>query len=181
MPPRTPDDVRDAILADIRAGQKSCRQIARDHKISPATVSALAKAAHIPDAFERSHTKRASEARAFDAKAARAELIEQLYGDAQRFRQRAWDPYTTPVVAGNAVTLVTLNQPPLRDQQAAYVALAVCVDKALVLEAKDDDQGAGAGRTMINDLFGAFQLAYHQQVVEERAVDLTAPTEQGAE
>lgn len=180
MPSRTPEHVRDAILADIRAGQKSCRQIARDHGVSASTVSGLARSAHIPEAFERSHTKNASAARSFDAKAARAELIEQLYGDAQRLRQRAWDPYTTVVGSGDATTLVTLKMPPLRDQQSAYTAIAIAIDKAAAMESRDDDGGAGAGKTMVNDLFGAFRLAYHQQVAEAQAdVDLSAPTEQG--
>jgi transposase-like protein len=181
VPARTPDDVRDAILADIRAGQKSARRIAKDHQVAPSTVTKLAAEAHIPAAFERSNTKTraATEARRFDAKAARAEMIEQLYGDAQRLRARAWEPYTVVVGSGDSMALVTLKQPPLRDQQAAYTGLAICLDKALVLEAKDDDQGAGAGKTMINDLFEAFQLAYHQQITEEREVDLTAATEEG--
>lgn len=185
MPSRTPDHVRDAILADIRAGKKSCRQIARDHHVAPSTVSALGR--EISDtAFVRSDTKnapteRATAARVFDARQARSELIEQLYGDAQRFRARAWDPYTVVVGSGPSTQLVTLKQPPLRDQQAAYTGLAIALDKALALEGKDDDGGAGAGKTMVNDLFGAFALAYHQQITEEREVDLTAATDTGTD
>jgi hypothetical protein len=183
MPARTPDDVRAAIADDIRAGTKSCRRIAKDHGVAPSTVLKVADEFGLT--FERSQpekTAAATAARVFDAKAARAELLEQLYGDAQGFRRRMWGAYTTVVGSGPGTQLVTLKQPPLREQQSAMVAIGIAIDKALKLEEKDDDQGASLGQTMINDLMGVLKLAHHQQVTEEQhGVDLAAPTEQGTD
>lgn len=64
---------------------------------------------------------------------------------------------------------MTTKLPPLRDQQAGYTALAICVDKAAKLEAVDSDGGAAVGRTMIGDLRTALGLAYDALGDEEAA------------
>ncbi|MCM2394348.1 hypothetical protein [Streptomyces albipurpureus] len=74
MPPRIPADTRAAILADIQAGHLSCRAIAKAHGVSPSTVSKLAADAIPVDAFERSQTKKATEAATADAASRRAVL-----------------------------------------------------------------------------------------------------------
>lgn len=177
MPPPLNDTKRASILADIQARQLSRNAIARKHHVSPGTVSNIAKAAHVTDAFDRSKTENATRARVFDAKAARARLIEDLYGDAQRLRARAWEPYTQIVSGPAGPELVTTKLPPLRDQQAGYTALAICVDKALKLEAIDSDQGTEAGKTMIGDLRSALGLAYDALEAQEQA---EAGADQGA-
>ena len=170
MPAPLSDEVRAAILADIADGKLSRNKIAEKHGVSRGTVTNLAKA-HVGDtAFDRTHAEKGARARAFDARAARAELIEQLYGDAQRFRERAWSPYTQVVTGPMGPEFVTTKLPPLRDQQAGYTSLAITLDKALTLERHDSDEGSAAGKTMVNDLFGAFELAYHQIVAEDEAV-----------
>lgn len=77
MPPRIPDDQREAILADIKSGLPR-NEIARKHKRSGSTVSGIAKQAGLTDAFDRSEIKNATEARQADDHAKRA----QLAGDA---------------------------------------------------------------------------------------------------
>ncbi len=184
MPTRTSEHVREAIIADIRAGVLSCRAIARKHKVAASTVSALAREARISAPFERSQakTREATAARRFDARAARTALIEQLYDDASRMRERAWAPYTQVVGTGPATMLVTTKLPPMREQREAFTALGIALDKAMALEARDDDGGSATGRTMINDLFGAFKLAYHQQSAPvEPDVDLSAATDTGTD
>lgn len=163
------EQTRAAVLADIKAG-KACRAIAREHGVSPAYVSKLAR--EVPgDSFDRSRTQQAAAAKAFDAKAARKAAIEELYGDFEKFRSRAWGEYTQVIVGPQGPELVTTKQPPIRDQQAAFTAAAICLDKALVLERHDDTQGAEAGKTMINDLFGALGMAYHRIIAEEQQID----------
>lgn len=164
------DTTRDAVMAAINAGG-SCRGIAREHKVSPGYVSKLAKAMGASDAFDRTRTEPASQARKFDAKAARAAAVEALYGDFERFRQRIWSPYTQLGSGPGGTELITTLLPSLRDQQSGIVAAAVCLDKALILERHDDTQGAEAGNTMINELFGALGMAYHRIVEREDVVD----------
>jgi hypothetical protein len=65
VPAPLSDRKRNAILADIEAGQKSRNQIARDHKVSVSSVTKLAPA----NAFDRSQTKKATAAKQVDHKA----------------------------------------------------------------------------------------------------------------
>ncbi|MEU6033983.1 hypothetical protein ABZ801_01095 [Actinomadura sp. NPDC047616] len=160
MPPRLSDDVRAAIIADIDSGQLSRNAIARKHGVAPSVVTKLARQAGNPKAFDRTNTAKATEAAQMDAKALRASLIADLYADAQRFRARSWEPYTQVISGPDGPELVTTKLPPLRDQQAGYTALAICLDKALKLESVDADNGAEAGRTMVGELRAALGLAY---------------------
>ncbi|MGW9210962.1 helix-turn-helix domain-containing protein [Embleya sp. NPDC055664] len=66
MPPRIDDTVRAAILADVAAGTLSCRVIAKQHGVSPSTVSKLAAEAGPADAFERTQTQKATAAATVD-------------------------------------------------------------------------------------------------------------------
>lgn len=169
MPPRIDDETRAKILKDIKARKLSRNAIARKHGVSVGTVTNIAKAAGLTSAFDRSNhkTARATQAAKFDAEAARAQLVVDLYADAQRFRRRAWDPYTQIVSGPAGAELVTTKLPPLRDQQAAYTALAIAVDKAMKLEAADTGDGAKEGKTMIGDLRAALGLAYDALEAQE--------------
>ncbi|KAB2344869.1 hypothetical protein [Actinomadura rudentiformis] len=168
MPPPLDDATRTAIIADIRAGEKSRNAIARDHGVSWGVVSKLARQIGENNAFNRSSTAKAVEAARTDAKALRVTLIADLYADAQRFRARSWEPYTQVITGPDGPQFVTTKLPPLRDQQAGYTALAICLDKALKLEAVDSDGGAEAGRTMVSELREALGLAYTQLVGDEQ-------------
>ncbi|MBO2461167.1 helix-turn-helix domain-containing protein [Actinomadura violacea] len=162
MPPRIDDETRAKILKAIKAGKLSRNAIARKYGVSVGTVTNIAKAANLTSAFDRSKSKtaRATQARKFDALAARAKLLVDLYGDAQRFRERAWSPYTQIVTGPLGTELVTTKLPPIRDQQAAYTAMAIALDKALKIESVNTGDGAEQGKTMIGDLRAALGLAY---------------------
>jgi hypothetical protein len=181
MTARLSEDKRRAILDDIRAAQLGCNAIAKKHHVSPSVVSVLARDHGLTfDRRERSRakTRAATEAHKFDAKAARSAMLEKLHGDAELLRQRAWQPYTTVIGSGDTARFVTMKLPPLRDQREAYVALAICLEKALLLEQHDDTSGLAAAKTMINDLMGAFKLAHYQRVAEESGdVDPSASTD----
>ena len=167
MGARIPDEQRQQILAAIRAGAQSCRSIAKAFGVSPATVSALARDNGL--SFERSEgkTRAATRARIFDAKVARADMIERLHGDAERLRQRAWQPCTMLVGSGTAAAWVTTNLPSFRDQQAAYTSLGIALDKAMALERYDDDAGLTAGQTMLGDLMSALGVVHARIVAED--------------
>ena len=109
MPKPLPPKKRAAILADIKAGQKSRNQVARDHGVSTSTVSGIAKQANLTEAFDRSGTEAATRARVIDCKAAREQLKSDLLADAQRFRERAWSPYQVVVSTPEGAEVVTLD------------------------------------------------------------------------
>lgn len=159
--PRIPDETRAAILADIKAGAKSCRAIARDHSVSAAYVSKLAKDEIATDAFERerSRTEKGTRARAFDARAARAQLAADLLADAQELRQRARSPYTYYERGSDGPELVTLPLPPLRDTREAYVAIGIALQRHLELERHDSDNGVEGAKSMLGALADALRVA----------------------
>jgi transposase-like protein len=167
VPPRLSDQAREAITADIRAGALSRNAIARKHEVSPSLVTKLAREAGQPEAFERQRTAKAVAAAQVDAKALRAALVADLYADAQRFRARSWEPYTQIVTGPSGPELVTTKLPPLREQQAAYTALAIAIDKAMKIEAATTGDGAEQGKTMIGDLRAALGLAYEAMETQE--------------
>lgn len=180
MPPPIEDDKREAILTDIRAAQLGRNAIATKHDVSTTTVTKIAKQEGITGAFSREQTEKATRARQFDAKAARAQLIEDLYGDAQRFRARSWAEYTQVVSSPTGPELVVTELPPLRDQQAGYTALGIALDKAAKLEGVDAGQAAGKAKTMLGDLRSALAMAY-DAMVDEPAQDAQDGVEQGEE
>lgn len=166
MPKPLSQDLRNAITADIKAGKKR-NQIARDHHVSGSTVTKIAT--QLTDAegqpvgdFDRSQTEKATRAKRFDSAAARAQLVEDLYGDAQRFRARGWAPYTQIVSGPAGAELVTTKMPPLRDQQSAYTSLGICVDKAAKLEAADASDGSASAKSLLGQIGQALNLAAEQ-------------------
>lgn len=155
MPKPLEPEKRAAILEDIQAGQKSARQIARDHEVSVGSVTNIAKGAGVDGAFERSRTENATRARVIDCKAAREQLKQDLLADAQRFRQRAWSKYQVVVGTPTGAEIVTLDLPPLQDARAAYTALGIAVDKSLRLEQHDtDSSGMSAVDEWLRSLLG---------------------------
>lgn len=150
---RISDQQRAAILQDVQAGTKSCRQIAKDHGVSQATVSELAKAEGITDAFNRAQTEKATAARAADCRARREALKEALLDDAEKLRQRAWSPYE--IVVDNRNTgpqHITLDLPPLQDVRAAYNAISLAIDKSVKLEQYDATGGDVDAKSMLGAL-----------------------------
>lgn len=159
MPRRLPDDVRDAILNDIRAGKKSAAQIAKDHGVAQSTVSLTAKRAGLTDAFDRSLTEKATRAKQADCRALREQLKLDLLGDAQRLRKRAWSKYQVAVGTGEGTEIVTLELPPLMDVRAAYTSIGICVDKSIAVERHDTDSGVDQARSMLAGLSDALGAA----------------------
>ena len=144
---RIGDKKRARVLADIQSGEDPLAAIARRHGVSASTVRRIAKEA------------RQAAAGSFDARAARAQLIRDLYADAQRFRARSWDPYTQIVVGAMGPELVTTKMPPLRDQQAGYTALLACINQAVSLEEVDTGDSTAEAKSLLAGLAGALGVA----------------------
>jgi transposase-like protein len=152
MPARIPDRKRARIVADIKA-EKPRNQIARDHGVSPSTVTLIARQAGLGSAFDRSKTLKASRAKAIDNKAKRAQLASDLLDDAQKLRARAWEPYPVPMMGPEGAETVELTLPPLPDVRAAYTAIGIQVDKGLAIERHDkSDDGVDHAKSMLGQL-----------------------------
>lgn len=164
MAARIPDEKRAAILADIRAGQMSCRAIARGHGVSDHAVRKIAKEAGITDAWSRDQTKNATRARVADMSARRAELAERMLNLAEHFASRATSPYTVVIATREEVIHEQLSEPPLPDVQRAMTAVGIAIDKHLALVRHDGDSGGDvdAARSLLSDLGLALGIAADQ-------------------
>lgn len=137
MPPRLSDELRAAILADIEAGKKSARQIARDHDVSVGTVSKIAKDERVDGAFERSQTKKAVQASTIDYAARRAALAGRQLTLAEKAVEHAIDTLSEASAA-----------------QAAVIA-GVAIDKHRLLDQYDaDTQGLAAVDAWLKAMIG---------------------------
>jgi transposase-like protein len=124
---------RAAILADIDAGM-SCRAASRKHGVSQSTVSRLAKD-HDRN-FERSQTKKATEAAKIDHAAVLVKLAAR-----------------SASVAGDI--LASFEAMGLDDWKAVSphtraIALGICADKARELAPDDDEAQAAAAKSVLS-------------------------------
>lgn len=161
---------RAAILDDIRAGLKSNRQIAKDHSVTPSTVTSIAQAEGITDAFDRTQTEKATQAHAIDCRARREMLKAALLEDAEKLRDRAWSEYE--VVVDNrqlGPQTMRLDLPPLQDVRAAYAAIGIAIDKSVRLEQYDSTDSDVDAKSMIGDLAEGIRKWAHANPESEGA------------
>jgi hypothetical protein len=157
VPAPLPDRLRRAILADIGAGQKSRNQIARDHKVSVSSVTKLAPAG----SFDRSKTKRATEARVEDLKALRAVTSRRFLDEANKALDRLNEEYLVHAFGGkdNDYNEHTLQLPPAGEARNLMTAAAVAFDKHLAADKHDADTGTEGARSVLGALGEALQVA----------------------
>lgn len=130
---------RAAIIADLKA-EKLCNQIAREHGVSPSTVSKIAQ--ENGRDFERSKTKRATESRTVDHHADRIRLA----GRHLKLSEKILDYYDT------------LNTDDIAAMPAPTVAalLGINTDKFKALLPPDTDQTRHADvDKWLDDISGA--------------------------
>jgi transposase-like protein len=162
VPPRIPDDKRALILTDIRSGDKALRQIARDHHISPGTVANIARENGETGAFERTSTKRATEAKVADNRARRAELSQRFLDEAQWFLEQLHRPHTVFNIGGkdNVYTEHTMAQPPTTDLRNLIVSAATAYDKHLAQDRHDAGGNVNEVTGLLSALFGKLQAEH---------------------
>lgn len=158
MPRPLPDRKRAAILADIEAGQKSRNQIARDHGVSVSTVTKLAP----PGSFDRSLTKRATEAKVADMKAWRAETSRRFLEEANKALDRLGAPYTVHAFAGKdgLYREHQLDLPPAGELRNLMTAAAVAFDKHLAADRHDAGGNVGEVASLLGTLFDGLQARH---------------------
>lgn len=175
MPPRIPDDVRGAILADIQSGQNlSTRRIAGRHGVSDRFVRTVATENGITDAWTREHTESATRARLADLKERRSLLAAGLLDDAEALRDRAWAEYEHVASGKDGVETVDLVLPPLSEVRNAYAAIGIATDKHLALLKYDADTSSSETRSLLAGLGEALTTAAAQLPDEPPSGD-TAP------
>lgn len=147
---------REAILDAIRAGGTR-NAIARDHDVSVGSVTNIAKAANLTDAFDRSATKNATAAVVADNKARRARIAEKFLQRAEELLDAMDKPHIVFSFGGrdNVFNSKELARPPVSDIRSMMTAAAVAVDKSVVIEKHDDDaQGLAAVDAWLRDIVG---------------------------
>lgn len=163
MPPRLSDTKRAAILADIRAG-KPRNQIARDHKVSPSTVTGIANKGVGATAFDRSLTKNATEAAVADNRARRAETSRRFLDKANEFLDQMDQPYTVFAFGGkdNSYNEHTLDRPPIPELRNLMVASATAFDKHLLADRHDSGERVESAKSLIGAIAAGLNAAYDQ-------------------
>lgn len=168
MPRPLADNVRAAILTDIRAGKLSRNAIAKKHGVGAGTVTRLAQDAAGPTPFDRSKTVQATRAREADTAEARAELAARrtafavrLQGVAEAEADRLHAPTLYWDWGGKDHTYAQKVQPEptAGDRRAIMGSIAVAVDKSLRLVPPTED-GAAESRSAISDLLAGLTANY---------------------
>lgn len=158
MPARISDDRRAAILADIQAG-KPRNQIARDHNVSAGTVTNIANQGGVTDAFDRSATKRATEAAVADNRAVRAVVSRRFLDKASEILDQMDKPYTVHAFGGkdNTFNSETLDRPPAGELRNLMVTAATAFDKHLAADRHDaeGEQGMAAVDQWLRSIVGS--------------------------
>ncbi|GAA4928833.1 hypothetical protein GCM10023224_05190 [Streptomonospora halophila] len=158
---RITDDTRTAIINDIRNGG-TCRGIARDHGVSPASVANIAKEADLTDAFERTATERATRAKQADNRARRAQLASDLLNDAARLREQLWEATTIGAFGGREGDWheAQVPEPPFTDKRAILAGVQTAVRSHVELEKVDTGSGAEAAASMLSKLAVGLKQAW---------------------
>lgn len=151
MPPappnRLPPEVRQAVIDDLKSGQFGRNEIARRNNIGQSTVTKIAREEGLSATKKTDITEQATRAMAVDNRARREMLKEQMYGDIQRLRVRAWSPWSREVVTKEGIETLSADLPPLPEVLAAYKAIQVNLDgifKLEALESQTEDSAQGA-------------------------------------
>lgn len=152
MPPPLDPAKREQIAQAIRDGGTR-NAIARDHDVSPSTVTMIAKQERIDGAFDRSATAPAREAAIADAKNRRANLRVALANDMARLREQLWEPARIHNFNKDGEhTSVLLDEPTFGDKRALTQSIKALGDTMLALEKADSGGGVEEAAGLIRDL-----------------------------
>lgn len=145
MAPKLSDTERQAIRADIEAGELSRNAIALKHNRSLGTVTRIAQAEIGDTAFDRSKTKHATRAREADSAARRAGITAALLDDVDFFRDKFRQDWTkTLVVPGAGTARVEADSAEIATGlQRLMTSVGIALDKHMALD-KHDAGDAGS-------------------------------------
>lgn len=139
---RLPDEVRQAVVDDLKSGQFGRNEIARRNNVGKSTVTYIANRENLDSTRHTTITEEATRAMSATNKQRREQLKEQMYGDIQRLRVRAWSPWSREVVTKEGIESLTAELPPLPEVLAAYKAIQLNLDGIFKLDALDAANGS---------------------------------------
>jgi hypothetical protein len=141
MPKALAPDKRERILADIRAGGKSRNQIARDHQVSVGSVTNLSRTVS-DHAFDRSATKKATEAAVADSAALRAATSRRFLVKANELLDQMDEPFLAFSFGGreNSYNEHQFGKPTVDALRTMMTTAAIAFDKHMAQE-KHDSSG----------------------------------------
>jgi hypothetical protein len=114
--------------------------VAKATGVSTWSVSKICAEAKPAITFDRTAIAVAAEARTIDLKALRVSASSDLLVDFGRLRERAWSPYTVKTTDGNGTVIsYEVEERPARDMKDLYLAMAIVLDKHMVLDKYDSD------------------------------------------
>lgn len=142
----TPQE-RQAIIADIKAGELSRNAIAKKHHRGPATITDIAKKAGLANAFDRSETENATKAAQIDAKARRLEISREFLEKAGQLLAKIDQQHLAFSFGGrdNVYRDKMLKRPPPAEIRNLMISAATAFDKHMAADKHDSDtQGLSA-------------------------------------
>jgi hypothetical protein len=126
--------------------------IAREMGVAPVCVSRTAE--YLGLTFDRSRIQAATEARLADLAERRSLLAEDLLDDAEKLRQRLWEPAVVYAFGGSANTYAEehVSEPPPADKRALMATAATAIDRVLKLVPPEASSGADDAKSMLGKL-----------------------------
>lgn len=158
-------------VAKLHAAGLGRNEIARNIRRNVASVTKIANELGL--SFDRSATRAATAAKVFDAKARRAQLMQDLIADAEKLRAEIWQPCEYVDHGGKDFDEArwTLPTPTAADKLKLMQAARTALDGSLRIEVHDADGGAGESNSMLDALAAGLGAAYEQ--LKNRATDDT--------
>lgn len=144
LPNRLPPEIRQAVIDDLKSGQYGRNEIARRNNVGKSTVTYIANRENLDSTRHTTITEEATRAMSATNKQRREQLKEQMYGDIQRLRVRAWSRWSREVVTKDGIESLEAELPPLPEVLAAYKAIQLNLDGIFKLDALDAGQGETA-------------------------------------
>lgn len=173
---RFTDDEREAIAQAIRDKPEgtSASALARQLGVSKTTVTTIAKENGLDDAFDRSKTANATAAKQHDNRARRAALVQAYLDDAEKIRERLWQPAEAINPLGG---LLEFRLPPGRDTRDLVMAGTSLVKATIEVEKHDQgDGGADDAKSMLGRMVTGLAVLYDREAL---AGEAAAPPERG--
>lgn len=139
MPPALDDKKRKAIERDLRKKTPGSRnEIARRHGVAPGTVTKIANTIGV--GFDRTQTKRATEARAIDLAAEAQSLSELMLANAREQFDRLKRKYLVYNIGGGFNTYtghyIAPEDIPIEVVRNVHTIAGIAIDKALKVHAQ---------------------------------------------
>jgi hypothetical protein len=146
--------VRAAIVAELHQGRRQTH-IARRHGVSAVSVKRIRIRAGLQprssDAL-RVAAARARGVRLLHVSWRQARMVVELLEDAQKLREQLWQPTMVFGFGGSAYRYAEaqLEEPDPEGKLAIIIAVAICIDKSLMLERRDQRADAASGAAIFH-------------------------------